>query len=82
MPRSGARSKKSRGRALKASTFSGEPTPAPSGNSFAALAPTDQGGTAEPDEEEENGADDARALSTAPAIAATTTPGPSAGAVG
>ena len=82
MPRSGARSKKSRAKARKASTSREQPTPAPSGNSFAAIAPTDQGGPAESDEEEENAADDAGALNTAPAIAATTMPGPSAGAVG
>ena len=82
MPRSGARSKKRRGKARKASPSPEEPTPAPSGHSFAAFAPTDQGRPAEPDEEEEKAADDAGALSTAPAIAATTTPGPSAGAVG
>ena len=42
MPRSGTRSKKSRGRARKASPSPGEPTPTLTGNSFAALAPTDQ----------------------------------------
>ena len=72
----------SRGKARKTSTSPDEPTPAPSGNSFAALATTDQSGPAEPDEEEENAADDAGALSTSPASAATTTPGPSAEAVG
>ena len=82
MLRSGARSRKSRGTARKASTTHEEPTPAPLGNPFAALAPTDQGGPAEIQEEEPNAADDAGALSTTPAIAATTTPAPSAGAVG
>ena len=82
MPRSGPRSKKSHGKARKASAAPEEPTPAPSGNSFAALAPTDQGGPAETDEEQPNAADDAGALNTTPAIAASTTPALSAGAVG
>ena len=82
MPRSGARSEKSRGKARKAATTPEEPTPAPPGNAFAALAPTDQGGPAETNEEEPYAANYAGALSTTPDIAATTTPAPCAGAVG
>ena len=67
MPRSGARSKKSRGKARKASPSPEEPTPALAGNSFAALAPTDQGGPAEDDEEQPDAAGEAGALSTTPA---------------
>ena len=75
------RSKKSSGKARKATTTPEESTPAAPGNSFAALAPTDQGGPAKTDEEERNAADDARALGATPDIAATTTPAPSAGDV-
>ena len=82
MPRLGARSKKSREKARKASTTPEEPTSALAGNPCAALAPTDQGGPAETDEEQPNAADDAGALNTRPAIAASTTPASSAGAVG
>ena len=81
MPRSGARSKKSRGKARKASTTPEEPAPALAGNSFVALAPTDQGGPAETDEEQMSASDDAGALSVTPAIAAATTPVSSAGGV-
>ena len=69
MPRSGARSKKSRGKARKASPSPEEPTPALAGNSFAALAHTDQGGPAEDDEEQPDAADEAGALSTTPGSA-------------
>ena len=82
MPRPGARSKKSGGKARKAATTPEEPTPAAPGNSFAALTSTDQGAPAETDEEEPNAADYAGALGTTPDIAATTMPAPSAGAVG
>ena len=69
MPRSGARSKKSRGKARKASPSPEEPTPALAGNSFAALAPTDQGRPAVDDEEQRDAADEAGALSTTPVSA-------------
>ena len=68
MPRSGARSKKSRGKARKASPSPPEePTPALAGNSFAALAPTD--GPAVDDEEQRDAADEGGALSTTPVSA-------------
>ena len=70
MPRSGARSKESRGKARKASPSPEEPTPALAGNSFVALAPTDQSGPVENDEEQPDAADDAGALSTTPASSA------------
>ena len=82
MPRSEARSKKSRGKACKAAATPEQPTPAVPGNSLAALASTDQGGPAEIDEEELNAAGDAGALGTTPDISATTTHAPSARAVG
>ena len=69
MPRSGARSQKSRGKARKASPSPEEPTPALAGNSFAALAPTDQGGPAVDDEEQRDAAGEAGALSTTPGSA-------------
>ena len=67
MPRSGARSKKSRWKARKASPSPLEPTLALAGKSFAALALTDQGGPAEDDEEQSEASDEAGALSTTPA---------------
>ena len=82
MPRSEASSKNIRGKARKASTTPEEPTPALAGNSFAALAPTDQGGPAEDDEGQPDAADDAVALSATPVIAASTTLASSAEAVG
>ena len=69
MPRSGARSKKGRGKARKASPSPEEPTPALAGNSFAALAPTDQGASAVDDEEQPDAADEAGAHSTPPGSA-------------
>ena len=66
MPRSEACSKKSREKAREASPSPEEPTPALAGNYFAALAPTDQGGPAEDDEEQPDAADNAGALSTTP----------------
>ena len=69
MPRSGARSKKSRGKARKASLSPEEPTPALAGNSFAALAPTDQGAPAVDDGEQRDAADEAGALSVGKLVA-------------
>ena len=66
MPRSGARSKKSRGKARKASPSPEELTSALAWDSFAALAPTDQGGPAEDNKEQPDAADEAGAYSTTP----------------
>ena len=66
MPPLGARSKNCCGKARKATTTSEEPASALTGNSFAALEPTDQGGPAEDDEEQPGVADDAGWLRTTP----------------
>ena len=64
------------------STTPEDPIPAAPGNSFAALAPTDQGEPAETDEEDPNAAGDAGALGATSDIDATTTSAPFAGDVG